>query len=82
MSDSPSTNTGGDEPTAEQVVAILFQAAMSGGEAAWALANDVDPKLLQMWKFTHAQEYIAYLEKVLRMIKSRAAAAASSRGDV
>jgi hypothetical protein len=46
---------------------------MSGDETAWAQANGVDPKLLQMWKFTHAQEYIAYLEKVLRMIRSRAA---------
>ncbi len=53
-------------------MAVLFGAAMSGDEVAWARANDVDPKLLAMWKFTHAQEYIAYLEKVLRMIRSRA----------
>ncbi len=64
-----------DEPTGEQIVALLFQAAMSGDEIAWANANGVDPKLLQMWKFTHAQEYIAYLEKVLRMIRSRAGTA-------
>ena len=58
-----------------EIVALLFGAAMSGDEAAWAKARDVDPKLLQMWKFTHAQEYIAYLEKVLRMMKSRASSA-------
>ena len=62
----------GDEPTGEQVVALLFQAAMSGDETAWAAAHDLDPKLLQMWKFTHAQEYITYLEQVLRMIRRRA----------
>jgi hypothetical protein len=74
VSDVPAAGdlTDADGPSGEQVVAILFQAAMSGDEAAWARANDVDPKLLQMWKFTHAQEYIAYLEKVLRMIRRRA----------
>jgi hypothetical protein len=48
---------------------------MSGDEIAWSRAHDVDPKLLQMWRFTHAQEYIAYLEKVLRTIRRRAGAA-------
>ncbi len=73
MSDEPTQPLrGADEPTGEQIVAVLFGAAMSGDEVTWARENDIDPKLLQMWKFTHAQEYIAYLEKVLRMIKSRA----------
>jgi hypothetical protein len=67
-----SSDADNTEATTEQIVAILFQAAMSGSDSDWARANEVDPKLLQMWKFTHAQEYIAYLEKVLRMIKSRA----------
>ena len=71
MTDRNANAAPDDEPTSEQVVAILFQAAMSGDEAAWARANDADPKLLQMWKFTHAQEYITYLEKVLRMIRKR-----------
>lgn len=69
------TPDSGDEPTGEQIVAILFQAAMSGDEVAWAKTSGIDPKLLQMWKFTHAQEYITYLEKVLRMVKSRAGTA-------
>lgn len=69
---SDTTTSDSDEPSGEQVVAILFQAAMSGDEIAWANANHVDAKLLQMWKFTHAQEYITYLEKVLRMIRTRA----------
>jgi hypothetical protein len=65
----------GDEPTSEQIVGMLFQAAMSGDEGAWARAGDIDPKLLRMWKFTHSQEYITYLENVLRMMKRRASAA-------
>jgi hypothetical protein len=73
MSDCGSGDAAGDEPTSDQIVAILFQAAMTDDQAAWAQTNGVDPKLLQMWKFTHAHEYITYLEKVLRMIKSRAA---------
>ena len=74
MSDQPSQSTeADDDPTSDQIVAVLFQAAMSGDEAKFSLDNEIDPKLLQMWKFTHAQEYITYLEKVLRLIKSRAA---------
>ena len=61
-----------NEPSTEEIVALLFGAAMSGDEAAWAAQRDVDPKLLAMWKFTHSQEYIAYLEGVLRMIRTRA----------
>lgn len=74
---SEPTSPGGtdDGPSTKQIIAVLFQAAMSGDEAAWARANDVDPKLLQMWRFTHAQEYIAYLENVLRTIRRRAGAA-------
>ncbi len=64
-----------DEPTSDEIVAMLFGAAMSGDEAAWARGHELDPKLLQMWKFTHAQEYITYLEKVLRMIRRRAGTA-------
>jgi hypothetical protein len=75
MSDSAPPGAGDDGPSTEQIIAVLFGAAMSGDEAAWARANDVDPKLLQMWRFTHAQEYIAYLEKVLRTIRRRAGAA-------
>ncbi len=79
MSDEPDTaDVAAAEPTSEQIVGVLFGAAMSGDEVAWAQANGVDPKLLQMWKFTHAQEYIAYLENVLRMVKRRAGAADSS----
>jgi hypothetical protein len=60
------------EPSGDQIVTMLFHAAMSGDEVKWAQENEIDHKLIQMWKYTHAQEYIAYLEKVLRLIKARA----------
>jgi hypothetical protein len=60
------------EPTAEEIVAILFRAAMSGDRDAYAAEHDLDPKLLEMWTFTHSREYIAHLENLLRMMKNRA----------
>jgi hypothetical protein len=69
------SETGGTaEPSSDQIVTMLFHAAMSGDEAKWSAENAVDHQLIQMWKYTHAQEYIAYLEKVLRLIKTRAGA--------
>jgi hypothetical protein len=59
-------------PSSDEIVVILFQAAMSDNAAKYARDHQLDPKLLEMWKFTHAQEYITYLEKLLRVIKSRA----------
>ncbi len=61
------------EPTAEEIVAILFRAAMSGDRDRYAAEHDLDPKLLELWTFTHSREYIAHLEKLLRMMKDRAA---------
>ncbi len=61
------------EPTTEEIVAILFRAAMSGDRDKYAVENDLDPKLLEMWTFTHSREYIAHLEKLLRMMRTRAA---------
>ncbi len=65
MADAP-------EPTAEEIVAILFRAAMSGDRDAYAAEHGLDPKLLEMWTFTHSREYIAHLENLLRMMKNRA----------
>jgi hypothetical protein len=61
------------EPTAEEIVAILFRAAMSGDRDRYATEHDLDPKLLEMWTFTHSREYIAHLENLLRMMRNRAA---------
>jgi hypothetical protein len=64
---------GEPEPTAEEIVTTLFRAAMSGDRDAYARAHDLDPKLLELWTFTHSREYIAHLEKLLRLMKNRAA---------
>jgi hypothetical protein len=69
---SDGTEPGKPAPSSDEIVVILFQAAMSGDANAWARERELDPKLLEMWKFTHAQEYIAYLEKLLRVIRIRA----------
>ncbi len=61
------------EPTSEEIVAILFRAAMSGDRDAYAQEHDLDPKLLELWTFTHSREYIAHLEKLLRLMRDRAA---------
>jgi hypothetical protein len=61
------------EPSAEEIVAILFRAAMSGDRDRYAAEHDLDPKLLELWTFTHSREYIAHLEKLLRLMKDRAA---------
>jgi hypothetical protein len=61
------------EPTSEEIVAILFRAAMSGDRDAYAQEHDLDPKLLELWTFTHSREYIAHLEKLLRLMRNRAA---------
>jgi hypothetical protein len=69
MSDAAGAEGG---PSSDEIVTILFQAAMNGNATKWAREHNLDPKLLDMWKFTHAQEYITYLENLLRVIKSRA----------
>jgi len=61
------------EPTAEEIVAILFRAAMSGDRDRYAAEHDLDPKLLEMWTFTHSREYITHLENLLRLMRNRAA---------
>ncbi len=75
MSDRSAAGDTANEPGSEEIVAWLFAAAMSGDDVAWSKAHDIDPKLLEIWKFSHAREYIAYLENVLRMVKRRAASA-------
>jgi hypothetical protein len=64
---------GEQEPSAEEIVTILFRAAMSGDRDRYAREHDLDPKLLELWTFTHSREYIAHLEKLLRLMKDRAA---------
>jgi len=63
----------GPEPTTDEIVATLFRAAMSGDRDAYAREHDLDPKLLELWTFTHSREYISHLENLLRLMRNRAA---------
>jgi hypothetical protein len=67
--------TDAPEPSSEEIVAILFRAAMSGDRDAYAREHDLDPKLLELWTFTHSREYITHLEKLLRLMRTRGAGA-------
>ncbi|MGA2393656.1 MAG: hypothetical protein ABSH03_09935 [Candidatus Lustribacter sp.] len=55
----------------ETIVQMLFQAAMSKDPGAWCQENQVPQNLLASWKERYHREYIEYLEKVLRVIRSR-----------
>jgi hypothetical protein len=62
-----------EEETAspETIVQMLFHAAMSKDPAEWCRENNVPQNLLPAWKERYHREYIDYLEKVLRVIRSR-----------
>lgn len=55
----------------ETIVQLLFAAAMSPDSAQWCHENNVPPNFLPAWKERYHREYIAYLETVLRVIRSR-----------
>jgi len=55
----------------DAVVQMLFQAAMSKDPSEWCRENQVPQNLLASWKERYHREYIEYLEKVLRVIRSR-----------
>jgi len=55
----------------EAIVQLLFQAAMSKDPSVWSQENEVPQNLLASWKGRYHREYIEYLEKVLRVIRSR-----------
>ena len=49
------------EPTADEIVAILFRAAMSGDRDAYAREHDLDPKLLELSDVHPQPRCIAHL---------------------
>jgi len=55
----------------EVIVQMLFQAAMSKDPGEWCQENNVPQGLLASWKERYHREYIAYLEILLRVIRSR-----------
>ena len=57
--------------TRDEIVALLFSAAMSGNAEAYARKNAIDPVQLGKWKTQYISDYVRYLEAVLYRIKDQ-----------
>jgi len=55
----------------DEIVALLFSAAMSGNVEAFARARSIDPATLRQWKLQYISDYVRYLEAVLFRIKDQ-----------
>jgi hypothetical protein len=53
------------------IVQMLFQSAMSKDQKKWSEENMLPQNLLDSWEERYHREYIDYIEKVLRVIRSR-----------
>lgn len=59
------------ERSRDEILALLFQASMSGNVQHWADANGVEIKTLRQWKVRYLEDYVAFLEAVLYRIKDQ-----------
>jgi hypothetical protein len=57
--------------TRDEIVALVFQAAMSGDVARFAAENGIDVATLRHLKLRHMEDYVAFLEAVLFRIKDQ-----------
>jgi transposase-like protein len=55
----------------DEIVALLFKAAMSGDVHAFARENDLDVNLLRTWRLRYLEDYARYLEAVLYKIQDQ-----------
>lgn len=55
----------------DEIVALLFSAAMSGNAEAFARERGIDPATLRQWKLQYISDYVRYLEAVLFRIKDQ-----------
>lgn len=55
----------------DEIVALLFGAAMSGNVDAFARESGVDVAMLRQWKLQYISDYVRYLEAVLYRIKDQ-----------
>ena len=53
------------------IVALLFNAAMAGDRAAFCVKHRVSEQLLDSLRRQYADKYIAFLEGMLKRIRSR-----------
>lgn len=55
----------------DEIVALLFSAAMSGNVEAFAGEHGIDVATLRQWKLQYISDYVRYLEAVLYRIKDQ-----------
>ena len=55
----------------DEIIALLFGAAMSGNPEKFARDNELDLTILRMWKSRYIIDYANYMEAVLYRIKDQ-----------
>ena len=55
----------------DEIVALLFAAAMSGNVEAFARERGITIATLRQWKLQYISDYVRYLEAVLYRIKDQ-----------
>jgi hypothetical protein len=55
----------------DEIIALLFSAAMSGNIEKFAAESGIDLAVLRQWKVQYLSDYVRYLEAVLYRIKDR-----------
>jgi predicted GIY-YIG superfamily endonuclease len=55
----------------DEIVALLFSAAMSGNIEAFAHERGITIATLRQWKLQYISDYVRYLEAVLFRIKDQ-----------
>ena len=57
--------------TRDEIIAVLFQAAMSGDIQRFAHENAIEVSTLRQWKVRYLEDYLQYLEAVLFRIQDQ-----------
>jgi hypothetical protein len=57
--------------TRDEIIALLFSAAMSGDVVTFAREKGIEPAQLRGWKLQYISDYVRYLEVVLYRIKDQ-----------
>ncbi len=55
----------------DEIIAILFAAAMSGDVESYAKERNLDLAVLRMWRSRYIADYANYMEAVLYKIKDQ-----------
>jgi hypothetical protein len=61
----------GSGQSRDEIIALLFKAAMSGDMQAFARENGLDVAQLRTWRLHYLEDYARYLEAVLYKIQDQ-----------